>query len=290
VTIDGIEANESTVPNPMSNLYRMNPNNVQEFKVTTSNPTPEEGRNSGASIAMATRGGTNEFHGTAFHFLRNTALNANEFFARGLNTPKPEIKMNQYGIEAGGPIQKNQTFFFGSWAGQKINFAQPIDQTFGAPSLYTPQALSGIYRYFRADPNNPFVLDGRRITQNVPALVDPATGALRPGVRECSGAGDLNCVASFNMFANDPRGIGLDRTIGALFQSYPKPNSYNSGDGLNTATYIWNPPTRVRGPHYMGRVDHQFDPNNNVFVRYLQADQNTLDGDPLNGRPQVFPG
>ena len=54
VTIDGIEANESSVPNPVSNLYRINPDNVQEFKVTTNNATAEEGRNSGASISIAT--------------------------------------------------------------------------------------------------------------------------------------------------------------------------------------------------------------------------------------------
>src|SRR5678815_3544537 len=77
VTIDGIEANESSVPNPVSNLYRINPDNVQEFKVTTNNATAEEGRNSGASISIATRSGTSDFHGTGFYFLRNEALNAN---------------------------------------------------------------------------------------------------------------------------------------------------------------------------------------------------------------------
>src|SRR5207247_11094432 len=49
VTVDGIEANESSVPNPLSNLYRLNPDNVQEYKVTTNNDTPEEGRYYGAS-------------------------------------------------------------------------------------------------------------------------------------------------------------------------------------------------------------------------------------------------
>ena len=62
VTIDGIEANESTVPNPVANLYRLTPDNIQEFKVTTSNQTPEEGRNSGASISIATRQGSNMHH------------------------------------------------------------------------------------------------------------------------------------------------------------------------------------------------------------------------------------
>src|SRR5207302_7438521 len=80
VTIDGIEANESSVPNPVSNLYRITPDNIQEYKVTTNNATAEEGRNSGASISIATRAGTSEFHGTGFFFLRNEALNSNEWY------------------------------------------------------------------------------------------------------------------------------------------------------------------------------------------------------------------
>src|SRR5436190_13625525 len=95
VTIDGIEANESSVPNPVSNLYRINPDNVQEFKVTTNNATAEEGRNSGASISIATRSGTSEYHGTGFLFLRNEALNSNEYYANAQNTPKPLIRMGQ---------------------------------------------------------------------------------------------------------------------------------------------------------------------------------------------------
>src|SRR5712671_27142 len=133
VTIDGIEANESTVPNPVSNLYRLTPDNIQEFKVTTSNPTAEEGRNSGANINVATRSGRNAFHGTLFEFFRNTVLNSNEFYANAQTGAKPDIKMNQYGAELSGPIRRNKTFFFFSWADQKVNTTQPIDQTFGAP-------------------------------------------------------------------------------------------------------------------------------------------------------------
>src|SRR5262249_28113444 len=103
-------------------------------------------------------------------------------------------------------------------------------------------------------------------------------------------AAELNCIASFNMFANDPRRVGPDPKIGALFKTYPIPNSYATGDGLNTAGYLWNPPTRVEGPNYMGRVDHIFDSKNEVFVRWLQSDSNTREGDPNNSRPQVFPG
>src|SRR5437762_971750 len=214
VTVDGIEANESSVPNPLSNLYRLNPDNVQEYKVTTSNATAQEGRNSGASISIASRTGTNQYHGTIFEFLRNTAFNSNEFFANAQGDGKPDIKLNQYGFEAGGPIVKNKTFFFVSWAGQQINYNQPIDQTYGLPLLYTPAAVSGIFRYFAADPNSPLTLNGQKITKNSPALVD-AAGNLAPGVRTCGSPTDRNCIASYNMFANDPhRSRSCDRKIG----------------------------------------------------------------------------
>jgi hypothetical protein len=62
VTIDGIDANESTVPNPQSNIQRLNPDNVQEFRTVTLGATAEEGRNSGANVMVATRGGTNDQH------------------------------------------------------------------------------------------------------------------------------------------------------------------------------------------------------------------------------------
>jgi hypothetical protein len=290
-TIDGIEANESTVPNPVTNLYRLHPDNVQEFKVTTSNATAEDGRNSGASVSVATRSGTNELHGTLFEFFRNTALNANQFFANAQETPKPDLKMNQYGFQIGGPLRKNRTFFFGSWQGQKVNFAQPIDQAFSSlPAVYTAEALAGNFRYFRVDPNSPFVLDGQRVLRNDNILVNPQTGALRPEVRICGSETDLNCVASYNMFANDPRRIGGDPAILKLLGSYPRPNSFASGDGLNTAAYVWNTPTKVRGPNIMGRVDHTFNEHNSAFARYLFADSDTLGGDPNNSRPVVFPG
>src|SRR6266508_2375738 len=172
VTIDGIEANESSVPNPVSNLYRLTPDNVQEYKVTTNNATAEEGRNSGASISVATRSGTSEYHGTGYLFLRNEALNSNEFFANAQKTPKPLIRMFQPGFEMGGPIKKNKTFFFGSYQYNRVDFTQPIDQTFGIPIVYTPTARNGIFRYFVPDPTNPLVISGTTILRNSTLLVD----------------------------------------------------------------------------------------------------------------------
>lgn len=294
VTIDGIEANESSVPNPVSNLYRINPDNVQEFKVTTNNATAEEGRNSGASISIATRSGTSEYHGTGFFFLRNEALNSNEFFANAQNTPKPMIRMGQYGFEMGGPIKKNKTFFFGSYQYSRIDFTQPIDQTFGIPIVYTPSARSGIFRYFVPDPANPLTIGGNTITRNSPLLVDQNTGALIAGIGPCATPTSRRCIRTYDIrsAANNPNNIAgrtLDSAVATILTPVPAPNNFSSGDGLNTAAFLWNPPTAVRGPAYAARVDHNFNENNSMFVRHLFSDYNTLKGDPLNGRPQVFP-
>src|ERR1051325_5517935 len=271
VTIDGIEANESSVPNPVSNLYRINPDNVQEFKVTTNNATAEEGRNSGASISIATRAGTSDFHGTGFFFLRNEALNANEWYQNAQKNPKPLIRMEQFGYEMSGPIKKNKTFFFGSYGYNRVDFTQPIDQTFGFPVVYTDLARQGVFRYFVPDPASPLVIGGTTITRNSTLLVDPGTGV--PVVPNCATATSLRCIRTYtlNSAANNTLGRPLDATVAGLLKAYPSPNNFAAaGDGLNTATYAWNPPTAVRGPAINIRIDHNFNQNNSMLGRYLR--------------------
>src|SRR5437667_1156898 len=225
VTIDGIEANESSVPNPVSNLYRINPDNVQEFKVTTNNATAEEGRNSGASISIATRSGTSEYHGTGFLFFRNEALNSNEFFANAQNTPKPLIRMDQYGFEMGGPIKKNKTFFFGSYQANRIDFTQPIDQTYGIPIVLTQSARSGVFRYFVPDSANPLVINGTTVTRNSTLLVNPTTGALV--VPLCATPTSLRCVRTYDIrtATNNTLNRPLDTATAAIINPYPLPNN-----------------------------------------------------------------
>src|SRR5215216_1356811 len=290
VTIDGIEANESSVPNPVSNLYRINPDNVQEFKVTTNNATAEEGRNSGASISFAAMSGTSEFHSTGFYLLRNERLSSNAWYVNAQNAPKPLIRLGQFGFEMGGPIKKDKTFFFGSYQYNRVDFTQPIDQTFGFPVVYTNEARNGIFRYFVPDPANPLVIGGTTITRNSTLLVDPNTGALL--VPLCATSTSLRCIRTYNIKdpLNNTASRSIDSVVGGLLTAYPSPNNFAAaGDGLNTATFLWNPPTAIRGPAISARVDHNFNENNSVFFRYLWSDYNTLKGDPLNGRPQVYP-
>ena len=87
------------------------PDAVQEFSAQTSNMGVELGGKSGGVVNVVTKSGTNELHGTAFWFLRNTAMNATNFFSH----QEDQLKRNQFGIVAGGPIVKNKLFIFGGY-------------------------------------------------------------------------------------------------------------------------------------------------------------------------------
>jgi hypothetical protein len=92
-----------------------NPDALQEFRVQTSGYGADQGRFSSGVINVVTRSGTNDFHGTLFEFFRNDALKAYDWGASSL--PKAPLKRNQFGAAFGGPIRKDKTFFFGSYAG-----------------------------------------------------------------------------------------------------------------------------------------------------------------------------
>ena len=99
---------------------------VQEFRVSTSNISPEFGRFAGGAVNMATKSGENELHGTAYEFLRNKVFNANNFFDNQNGTPRPEWTQNQYGADAGGPVKKDKTFFYTSWEGWQLRLGDPL--------------------------------------------------------------------------------------------------------------------------------------------------------------------
>jgi Carboxypeptidase regulatory-like domain/TonB-dependent Receptor Plug Domain len=102
-----------------------NPDAIQEFKVQTAQYDASYGRNPGASINVVTKGGTNEFHGAAWEFLRNNVLDANDFFLKqqqleaGLADTPQTLRQNQFGGTVGGPLKKDTLFFFGSYQGTR---------------------------------------------------------------------------------------------------------------------------------------------------------------------------
>ena len=123
VLIDGIPSTTGFV-NQMTTIP--NVDSTQEFKVQSSNLSAEWGRFGGGVINVSTRSGTNQLHGSAYEYLRNSALDANEFFNRRTGNGTPPFRMNQFGYSAGGPVYlphlyngKNRTFFFTDYQGTR---------------------------------------------------------------------------------------------------------------------------------------------------------------------------
>ena len=113
--LDGI-SNIDTQVNSAIGSFRIT-DAVQEFSVQTSVATAEFGRGTGGQVSIVTKSGTNQFHGTAFEFLRNSNFDAADFFTNKLKGTKNPLHRNQYGATFGGPIWHDKTFFFLSWEG-----------------------------------------------------------------------------------------------------------------------------------------------------------------------------
>lgn len=116
--LDGMDNNAYGTSNQgfSNQVMQPPPDAVAEFQVVTNNMSAEFGRTGGAAINVAYKSGTNDFHGSVWHFLRNRSLNATGFF-RPVNNEKPPFNRNQFGATFGGPIRKNRAFFFLDYEG-----------------------------------------------------------------------------------------------------------------------------------------------------------------------------
>jgi len=138
--LDGVSLNDYANGAPGSVLGgNLGVDAIQEFSVLTSNYSAEYGKTSGGVVNATTRSGTNSFHGSGYEFLRNSALDAANFFENAGGIPKSPFKRNQFGGAIGGPIVKNRTFFFADYEG--IRQSKGIANVDFVPS---PAARSGI--------------------------------------------------------------------------------------------------------------------------------------------------
>ena len=106
---------------------------LQELRVMTTYAEPQYGRMPGAQVNVVTRAGTNDFHGSLFHFLGNDSLDANDWFANNRGLDKPVRRLNIFGGSFGGPIARDQAFFFGSYEGLRL--LKPVTGITDVPSL-----------------------------------------------------------------------------------------------------------------------------------------------------------
>jgi hypothetical protein len=164
--LDGGTHNEPYINSAMPLPF---PDALQEFKVETSAAPAQYGGHAGGAVEMVTRSGTNQFHGTAFEFLRNGDLNARNTFASSVD----QLKRNQFGGVIGGPVKKDKVFFF---------FGDQYTKTISAPSttfanVLTAQALSGDWSALASPACN----SGRQITLRAPFVNNTISPSLYSG-------------------------------------------------------------------------------------------------------------
>jgi hypothetical protein len=173
VTLDGVDVNDQQNRNPFTSVLRVTLDSVQEFRVTTTNANADQGRSSGAQVALVTKSGSNEIHGSAYEFLRNKATNANSFFNNLSGLPVAKLNRNVYGASLGGPIKKNRLFLFGNYEGRKDRREEQVIRTVPTETL-----RQGIVRYIRTDASIATLTPQDLRTRIDPLGIGPSQSAL----------------------------------------------------------------------------------------------------------------
>ncbi|MGA2099543.1 MAG: TonB-dependent receptor [Candidatus Sulfotelmatobacter sp.] len=223
VTVDGIGVNDQNNGYAFSSVLNVPPDSVEEFRVTTANANADSGYSSGAQVALVTKSGTNNFHGSAYEYNRNTIFSANDPFLKesqltsGEPNKAPKLLRNVFGVTLGGPVRKNRLFFFGNYEGRRDAQGTSVLRNVPSASLrsgnlvYLCQTLS----------------DGSLDTATCPGGTVNGVNGVQPG---------YYALGPTQITAMDPLGIGPNAAVESVLQQYPASNE-NAGDGSNTLGY-----------------------------------------------------
>lgn len=240
--LNGVIINDYSNAGPGSVLgQNLGVDAIQEFSVLTNNYTSEYGFTSGGVINAITRSGSNEFHGSAYEFLRNSALDAANFFENAGGLKKAAFRRNQFGGSAGGAIWKDKVFIFGDYEG--------LRQSKGIPhiaNVLSPEARNGILgdsttgapqAPITVDPTiakflvfYPAVNDGLILPANAPAgaTCDQVTTICNTGRYAFSGAQVV--PENYYTARTDVKLSGKDSLNGSYYYDH---STFTQPDGLN---------------------------------------------------------
>jgi len=230
---------------------------IQEFKVQTSNMSADIGKG-GAVVNVVLKSGTNEFHGSAFEFLRNEVLDANNFFNNAFGISRPPYKRNEFGGTLGGPIIKGKTFFFVDYQGRRLH--QSLTDVSTVPLQPVANNFSGP------------VTDPRTGQSIAPSDLDPKTTTLPV----CT-ASNYNSASS----CLDP--VAVNAFLGVSSASIP-PLFPAPLPGAGIANnFAYTPLLRNNQDSIDVRADHQFTSRNSFFATFSY-------GNVDSHRPDPYPG
>ncbi|MBV9761205.1 MAG: carboxypeptidase regulatory-like domain-containing protein [Acidobacteriaceae bacterium] len=227
---------------------------IQEFKVQTNDLPPEFGQFSGGVVNMATKAGTNEYHGEVYEFLRNKDLNANNFFNNENGIPTGAFTQNQFGGTLGGPIVKDNTFFFLNYEGFRLRQGQPL-------LLSVPTS---------AERNGDFSALGTPIYNPFSSTPDPAhPGQYIRQQAQCNGVLNVICPSQINPVS------------AKLLSLWGLPN-VASAAGSDVNNWAGNASSGGNTDQGTARVDHYFSQKQRFFLRYTYWKDNDLAVDPFH--------
>jgi carboxypeptidase family protein len=272
--IDGIDNNTSSVDFLNGTAYVIKPpvDAIGEFKIQTNAFSAEFGRAGGAILNATMKSGTNQFHGTAWEFLRNDKLDANSWGNNLRSLDKAKYRQNQFGGALGGPIWKGKTFFFGDFEGTRIRQGRLV-----TASVPTAAERASGYTNFSdliARQNNTARgtdILGRAILQGT--IFDPATtrcldsGASDPvtGMQ----AKSKGCVRDPFPGNIIPAGR-LNPNAVKIMNLYPAENFIQAGNYGNNYAAVRNLTDDTNS--FDARIDHHFSDTDHIFGRYSFAD------------------
>ena len=231
---------------------------IQEVKIQTSNFSAEYGRNSGAQVSLVTRSGSNDFHGSAFEFLRNDKLDARSFFA----PVRPSLRFNNFGYSFGGPIIKDKLFFFG---GQEWKYIRRLSSA-QRRTVPTLAELNGDFSFRLRG------ADGIVGTNDDGLLRDPNSAL------PCTTANRAGCFGGTNVALRNR--IPLDRitTDGRAIANVYRTaiglaTVFNNSPVANNVTFQQPNPLDYRED--LLRIDYKINSKHTLYGRYIH-DKNEL--------------
>jgi outer membrane receptor protein involved in Fe transport len=200
--LDGVANNSfsTNVQELTTQISRPSVDAIDEFKVVTSPYAAEYGWAPGAAIIVNTKSGTNSLHGTGYDFFRNDRFDANNFFAKRANQPKPTNQQNQFGGNLGGPVLRNRAFFFGDFEATRIE--QGVLRT---GRVMTQAERNGVFSGAIRDP-----LTGQPFPNNtIPAdRIDPVAARVMALVPLPNTTGGNNFIRQPNVEDESERYLG----------------------------------------------------------------------------------
>jgi len=229
--LDGISLNDYANGAPGSVLGgNLGVDAIQEFSVLTSNYSAEYGKTSGGVVNAITRSGTNEFHGSGYEFLRNSALDSKNYFEPA-DTQKASFKRNQFGGDIGGPIIPNRTFFFFDYEG--IRQSKGIANVNFVPS---PQARLGNIHDSNGNPTTVTVAPA--IQQYLALYPTPLASQCAPGDDVCQTVFSGKQIVNENYltFRIDHKFSDTDSLSGTFLYDKTPYNSPDSFGNVGLAT------------------------------------------------------